>query len=220
MTRNDRINRRSALQTAIVLGASGTLFFLRDVEAASSKSHVDGDDKDVASPIWPIRAGSGIGPILLGIEQQEVTAILGDPQDTLDFPGASAEQLCEALGEIYDPEVHYGVAPRFFLKYLDAGFSVEIMEGVVSEINAFTGHLSGYEKGDYAPFQGHFESNLFTLVSTKNAITGAIGVPCREGHNEHATIPQDWLHYYRIGIKFAFNAETNLLSCVSLCPAS
>jgi hypothetical protein len=99
------------------------------------------------------------------------------------------------------------------------GVSVEIMEGTVSEINAFTGHLSGYQKGDYAPFQGRFASRAMRLVSTLDEIVDALGPPCHSGHNERADIPKDWLHYYRTGIKFDFNAETKRLSCVSVCPA-
>ena len=114
--------------------------------------------------------------------------------------------------------IHKG-AYQALIEHLGLVEDIEIMDAVVSEINAFTGHLSGYEKGDYAPFQGRFASQSLTLISTSDEIVGALGPPCRTGHNEHAPIPQDWLHYHRVGLKFAFNAETKRLSYVSVCPA-
>lgn len=217
MANSDSVSRRKVLKTAIALGATGALYLLRDVDAASLRS--SDAATDTANSPWSIRGGHGLGPILLGASQREVIEILGEPQDTFDFPGATAQELCDALGETYDPEVHCNVAPRFFLKYLDLGISVDIRDGVVTEINAFTGHLSGYQKGDYAAFQGDFATHPFTLVSTKDQILETLGVPCCAGQNEYADIPKEWLKYYRIGLMFDFNSETKQLSSVTVCQA-
>ena len=183
----------------------------------SQKSSIQGINEQKSS--WLIVAGCSIGPVVLGMVSQEVVSIVGSPPATYDFPGATAEQLQAALGDLYDPEVHLPVEARRFLQYFHQGVSVELMDDVVSEINAFTGHLSGYEKGDYAPFSGQFESLPLTLDTLASEIRIALGPPSEEGNNEYAPIPQEWLYYGVLGLKFDINQQTHQISCISVRPA-
>lgn len=210
------VDRRTALRTALALGA-GVLYFVRDSQTADAGPNSEPWSDEVRSPVWSIRGGSGVGPISLAMPEAQVIAILGQPQDIYESSGITVEQIRQALGDLYEPEENHAYPPTRCLQYFELGVCVQTVDSLVSLINIYTGCLTGYDKGHYAPFQGRFESRRLALVTGMDEIVQALGPPCERGELEHAPIPEEWLRYGRLGLSFDFHAETKQLSCVHVC---
>ncbi len=139
------------------------------------------------TPQFLVSPGQGVGDVLLGMYEDEVIAVLGEPEEKSSYDSGST----------------------VYLIYPSAGISVVVAKGKVHSIDLYSGVPTGYVKNQYSRFKGAFENGL-NFDSSFDDVVKAFGDPVERFQMKYSTIPTD-TYYYGIGVNFVFNTESRQL---------
>ncbi|NUO52808.1 MAG: hypothetical protein HOV80_28520 [Polyangiaceae bacterium] len=140
-----------------------------------------------------IVAGASMAGIALWASEEELTRVLGKPEEI--SPGGSED-------------AHY-------LSYQSKGLSFLLKRGQVITVFAYSGRVGGYEKGEFRRFDGKTAEGV-GMDARYDDVIRTYGEPSKSGELDLAPVPSRWIDYAAKGIGFDFITATGELITINV----
>jgi len=141
---------------------------------------------NMASSPKAIRAGRGVGSLSIGMSQEQIRGLLGEPGEVKEFNDGS-----------------------IYLNYYGKGLSIAFNGGKASAIFAYSGRADHYGESQFTRYNGVLPAGL-NMDSSLAQVTAKLGAPQADGEYEG----DRWAHYDE-GMSFGFD-HAGLITHVSV----